>query len=55
MAHIIAVLGLAVACVVWFLLQRATGRLDEDPPELLDGEACGSCTTPCDRAPSAQA
>ena len=29
MNHVIAVLCLAVACIVWFLIQRASGRLDE--------------------------
>ena len=54
MTHLLAVLGLGASCVVWFLLQRATGRLDEDPPELLGDAACGSCTTPCERAPELQ-
>ena len=51
MAHVVAVMGLSAACVVWFLLQRATGRLDEDPPEQPADPACGSCTTPCEREP----
>ena len=52
MAEVFAVLGLAAACVVWFLLQRATGHLSPEredcPPELLDVEGgCGSCAVPC--------
>jgi hypothetical protein len=40
MSHLLAVLGLGAACVVWFLLQRATGR-SEAPP-------CGGAELSCD-------
>jgi hypothetical protein len=46
--HALAIAGLSLACVGWFLLQRATGRLDECAVEPGPGEgACGSCGTPC--------
>jgi hypothetical protein len=49
MSHLIAIAGLVVGVVVWFLLQRATGRLEE-PCEEPAADACGSCGAPCDRA-----
>ncbi len=55
MEHLLAVLGLAAACVVWFLLQRETGHLSPEPeecvPERPGKEAgCGSCAAPCEAA-----
>jgi hypothetical protein len=52
MQDVIAILGLAAAMVVWFLLQRETGHLsperDDCPPEVVVPEGgCGSCSVPC--------
>jgi hypothetical protein len=53
MNHVIAVLCLAVACIVWFLIQRASGRLDE--AECEEDEAhCDDCASRTDRCPSAE-
>jgi hypothetical protein len=54
MNHLIAVLCLAVACIVWFLIQRASGRLDE--PECDEDPAhCDECANRTDRCPGAPA
>ena len=51
MNHVIAVLCLAVACIVWFLIQRASGRLDE--AECEEDEAhCDDCASRTDRCSS---
>ena len=48
MNHVIAVLCLAVACIVWFLVQRASGRTDE--AECEEEEAhCDDCASRTDR------
>ena len=53
MNHVIAVLCLAVACIVWFLIQRASGRLDE--AECEEDEAhCDDCASRTDRCPTAE-
>jgi hypothetical protein len=53
MNHVIAVLCLAVACIVWFLIQRASGRLDE--AECEEDEAhCDDCASRTARCPSAE-
>jgi hypothetical protein len=57
MHHLLAVVGLSVACVVWFLLQRATGRLEETPEPCgaapADEAGCAGCGAPCaSREPS---
>ena len=42
MNHVIAVLCLSVACIVWYLVQRASGSLDE--AECEEDEAhCDDC------------
>jgi hypothetical protein len=51
MHYVIAVLGLAVACIVWFLIQRASGRLDEAECEE-DPAHCDDCANRTDRCPS---
>lgn len=38
MIHVIAVLSLSVMCVLWFLVQRATGRIAG-----CSGDGDGSC------------
>jgi hypothetical protein len=51
MNHVIAVLCLAVACIVWYLIQRASGRTDE--VECEEDEAhCDDCASRTDRCPS---
>ena len=48
MNHVIAVLCLIVGCIVWFLIQRASGRLDE--AECEEDEAhCDDCASRTDR------
>jgi hypothetical protein len=50
---VIAVLCLGVACVVWYLVQRASGRLDE--VECEEDEAhCDDCASRTDRCPSTE-
>jgi hypothetical protein len=47
----IAVLCLAVACIVWYLIQRASGRTDE--AECEEDEAhCDDCASRTDRCSS---
>ena len=51
MNHVIAVICLIVACIVWFLIQRASGRLDE--AECEEDEAhCDDCASRTARCPS---
>jgi hypothetical protein len=53
MNHVIAVLCLVVACIVWFLIQKASGRVDE--AECEEDEAhcddCASRTGHCQSTP----
>ena len=50
MNHLIAVLCLAVACIVWYLLQRAAGTAGE--AECEEDEAhCDDCASRTDRCP----
>lgn len=51
MNHVIAVLCLAVACIVWFLIQRASGRTDEAECEEEEVH-CDDCASRTDRCPS---
>ena len=51
MNHVIAVLCLAVACILWFLIQRASGRLDEAECEE-DPAHCDDCASRTERCPS---
>lgn len=39
MSYLLAILGLAAVCILWFVLQRASG----DPEGLRSG-TCGACT-----------
>ena len=48
MNHVIAVLCLGVACVVWYLVQRASGSTDEEPCEE-DEAHCDDCASRTDR------
>jgi hypothetical protein len=51
MNHLIAVLCLAVAVIVWFLIQKGSGRLDE--AECEEDEAhCDDCASRTDRCPT---
>ena len=52
MHYLIAVLGLAAACIVWFLIQRASGRLDEAECDE-DPAHCEDCASRTDRCPGA--
>lgn len=38
MVHVVAILGLSLMCVLWFLVQRATGRVAG-----CSGNGDGSC------------
>ena len=51
MNHLIAVLCLGAACIVWFLIQRASGRTDEAKCEE-DEVHCNDCASRTDRCPS---
>jgi hypothetical protein len=48
--HLLAILGLGLACIVWFALQRGAGRSPE--PECEEpGAACGGCARREDGCP----
>jgi len=51
MNHLIAVLCLSVACIVWYLIQRASGRLDEVECEEEETH-CDDCASRTARCPS---
>jgi hypothetical protein len=56
MSHVLAVLGLAAACVAWLLVQRWTGA-DDALACGRRGEGCGACGQPgeaCSREPDPQ-
>ena len=44
MVHVIAVLGLAAACVLWYLVQH-WARPEGDAPCQADDPHCGACET----------
>jgi len=49
-SYVLAVLGLAAACIVWFLIQKASGRLDEAECEG-DPTHCDDCASRGERCP----
>ena len=46
--ELLAVLGVAVLCGAWVLIQQAVDRYDPEQPGV-EGSRCGSCTGNCDQ------